>query len=351
MTTEPRRLAEIDVLRGLAALTVVFSHYNPHWDRFLEEIPVLVPNSFGHDAVLLFFVISGFVIFMSIEKCQTVLDFAALRFSRLYPAYWATLIFSSLLTALLFGKNVWLPGVVVNLSMFQEFAGYPNVDNVYWSLTVELAFYLNVAWLFALGLHRRRKMLVAVWLASSAVWALTVRDPAIETRGLLALLFAFDFSAYFSIGIVFFDAMKHGWSKARAMLIALAIFTAGLTTDWQGAALAALFAAIFALAIGGRLARLVSPITLWLGAISYSLYLIHRNIGYLALDWLHANQFGPIMGIAITTAGALALATIFTYAVERPSLRILRTAYQALRARASPAHNRETPSRKHSSRS
>jgi len=55
-------IQEIDVLRGLAALTVVFSHYFPYWNRYNGEIPVLVTNAVGSDAVRLFFAISGFVI-------------------------------------------------------------------------------------------------------------------------------------------------------------------------------------------------------------------------------------------------------------------------------------------------
>lgn len=85
---EPRvRVEQIDVLRGLAALTVVFSHYFPFWDRYVEDILVIVPGAYGFYAVKLFFVISGMVIFMTLDKCNSVADFAVLRFSRLYPAY------------------------------------------------------------------------------------------------------------------------------------------------------------------------------------------------------------------------------------------------------------------------
>ena len=85
--------------------------------------------------------------------------------------------------------------------------------------------------------------------------------------------------------------------------------------------------AIVALALQGKLRLLVSPVTLWLGAISYSLYLLHRNLGYGAMTWMHAHHVPP--GIAIPTVAAtiLMLATAVTYGVERPAMEYLRKWY------------------------
>src|SRR6185295_20159155 len=104
------RFQEIDVLRGLAALAVLFSHYIPFWDRYVYHIPVLVPNAVGYYAVSLFFIISGFVIFMTVERCNTVLDFAVLRFSRLYPMYWVSLLVFTAVSVLVVGQPLWLRG-------------------------------------------------------------------------------------------------------------------------------------------------------------------------------------------------------------------------------------------------
>ena len=138
-TVAPARLKEIDVLRGLAAIWVVLSHYQPHWALYLGPTFVLVPNLAGRYAVLLFFVISGFVIFMTLDRCKTVLDFAVLRFSRLYPAYWAALGISTVISIVLFGSTLWPGGVLTNATMFQEFFGFPNTDVVFWSLTVRFS--------------------------------------------------------------------------------------------------------------------------------------------------------------------------------------------------------------------
>ena len=76
------RLDEIDVLRGLAALAVVVFHYSGHSQRYFADFPFHL--EYGKYGVQLFFVISGFFIFQTIEKCRNVQEFLLLRFSRLY---------------------------------------------------------------------------------------------------------------------------------------------------------------------------------------------------------------------------------------------------------------------------
>ncbi len=325
------RLQEVDVLRGFAAFWVVLTHYIPHWNEHLEPVFVLIPNPFGIYAVQLFFVISGFVIFMTLDRCRSVSEFAVLRFSRLYPTYWATLLLATLIGVSIFGEKFWLSGTLANLTMFQEFLRYPHLDVVYWSLSLELAFYLNAAWLFALGWHRRVQWVVAVWLLGACVLALTqpLVPPGQEPhRGWLALLFALDFAPYFAMGVVFFDAMKHSWSPSRVGLIGLAIIAEFLLRSWTGVAVATVILLLFFAATHGYLRFLVSKLTLWLGAISYSLYLIHRNLGYQVLDWLHAHGVGVVLAVPAAIAGALLLATLLTYGIERPALARIRIWYR-----------------------
>jgi len=82
------RLTELDALRGIGALCVLIFHYST---RFHELFPQAshVPFSFpgGNYRVLLFFTISGFAIFFTLDRIRTVADFVVNRFARLYPAY------------------------------------------------------------------------------------------------------------------------------------------------------------------------------------------------------------------------------------------------------------------------
>lgn len=331
-------------MRGLAALTVVFSHYFPFWNRFVEPMSVLVPNQVGYWAVKLFFVISGFVILITLERCKTALDFAVLRFSRLHPAYLASL---SLTAAVGFvtGNGFWLGGFLANTTMAQQFLGFPHLDNVYWSLSVELAFYVNVAVLFALGVTRRLHWLVAAWLGVSAIWAIgwhEVGDLTAAGRELVAtnerdwpaLLFALDYSPYFAVGILFYDSRAHGWTPQSLALYVLALGVEAVLAGWEGLVVLLGCTGLLALAVNRRMGLLVGKLTLWLGSISYSLYLVHRNLGYMLLSWLGEHAVNGVLAISIAVAVALLIASALAFGVEHPASNVIRSWYRSSRARS-----------------
>jgi peptidoglycan/LPS O-acetylase OafA/YrhL len=322
------RLAQIDVLRGLAAAWVMLSHYLPHWDDRLGGAFVIVPNDWGKHAVELFFVISGFVVFMTLDKCRNVLDFAVLRFSRLYPVYWTSLAGVALILVLVFHAEVWPAGLLVNLTMLQEFLGWPHFDNVYWSLSVELAFYLNAALWFQLGIHRNVRWIVATWLVAALAWALLLGDAAADQRDWFARVFALDYAPYFAVGMLFHEAGKRGWSLQSMALIGLAILTELALDGWAAAFVAAFIVTVFALAVRGHLKLLVSRVTVGLGTISYSLYLVHRNLGYGVLDWMHGHGIPVGIAVPVTIAGAVAIAVALTWYVEQPAIHWIRLRYE-----------------------
>lgn len=322
------RLAQIDALRGLAAFWVVLSHYFPHWKTHLGGGPIIVPNEWGPYAVELFFVISGFVIFMSLEKCSGVRDFAVLRFSRLYPVYGASLVVVTILSVLVFGQEFWPAGFLVNSTMLQEFFGYSHYDVVYWSLSVELAFYANAALWLWLGIHRRVHWIIGVWLLTTIAYGMLRGPTADDERDWLARLLVVDYAPYFAIGMLFYNAARRGWSGAGIGLLALALLAELALDGYVAMGIAALITAVFAAAVSGHLHWLLNRVTLGLGAISYSLYLIHRNLGYLTLDWLHAHGVPVWVAVPLTIAAAVALATAFTVWIERPAIAWIRENYK-----------------------
>ena len=88
------RLLELDALRGLAALAVVLFHYTVYYGKTVDHADnPWFRFSYGHYGVMLFFMISGFVILMTLDRTKTVWDFAVARFCRLYPVYWAAMLF------------------------------------------------------------------------------------------------------------------------------------------------------------------------------------------------------------------------------------------------------------------
>ena len=150
------RIGELDVMRGLAALGVVVYHftyvyeasYNPY-EATLFQFPL------GHYGPHLFFMISGFVIFMTLEKTATALDFIVSRFSRLFPCYWAAVI----LTYFIVSRYLLMPSQLmavsakdawINLTMMQEWLNSTSIDGVYWTMEAELTFYFLILLVFSL---------------------------------------------------------------------------------------------------------------------------------------------------------------------------------------------------------
>jgi peptidoglycan/LPS O-acetylase OafA/YrhL len=85
--------------------------------------------------VNLFFIISGFVIFMTLNATKRPMDFLVGRFSRLFPTYWAAIAVTFLITAVLGlpGRTVSAVEALANFIMLHGWFGIPHVDGVYWS--------------------------------------------------------------------------------------------------------------------------------------------------------------------------------------------------------------------------
>jgi peptidoglycan/LPS O-acetylase OafA/YrhL len=166
------RLAWLDVLRGLGAMVVAYAHLGVHLrigtDLFAPWIDL------GRYGVLLFFLVSGYVIPMSLERHGSLRRFWVGRLFRIYPAWLLTVLAMVVLiqlgvTNLLkpIAQNP-VPSLLSHLVMSQEFVGLPGLVSVFWTLTYEMLFYLLVSALFVLGLHGR----VAAVAAGLAVVAL-----------------------------------------------------------------------------------------------------------------------------------------------------------------------------------
>lgn len=341
------RFEEIDALRGLAAMCVMVSHYSWYCVKSFQEAPFgfELHTIYGFYAVQLFFIISGFVISLTLEKCSNWRDFAFSRLSRLYPAYWAALTLMVVVEHFAFGETPWIGGYAANLTMLQEFVGLPNLDGVFWSLTVEVAFYAIMAIIFTTGLLPRIEVVAAIWLVVACLWSLVDQYLGIALPPFLPRYLILRHVPYFVAGIMFYRIAAMGQTRLRVALILAALAAAGWidglwdrdvpAVGWvdgvERLGVAALLFTIFGLAVAGKLRFAVSPLTLWLGGISYSLYLSHRNLGFSMLSRLHELGVPVWLAFTMTLLMALMLAACLTYLVERTCLRSLRQWYRSRR--------------------
>ena len=80
------RINELDTFRGIAAMAVLLYHYTSRYNEFFDSTSVL-SFSYGWMGVPLFFMLSGFVITLTVNRCKSPFDFLYRRFIRLYPTY------------------------------------------------------------------------------------------------------------------------------------------------------------------------------------------------------------------------------------------------------------------------
>ena len=168
----PSRLAWLDVLRGVAALCVVFDHFGAFMPAGIRGAvnQWFNPGDYG---VFVFFLISGYIVPASLERKGSVRTFWVSRIFRLYPLY---LLAIGLAVALWMAHFGGLRGedadpgtsVLSQMLMMSNVLAGTNLPNVVWSLSYEMIFYLLLTALFMARVHRRSSR-YALGLAAAAV--------------------------------------------------------------------------------------------------------------------------------------------------------------------------------------
>ncbi len=340
------RLAELDGLRGMAALAVVLFHYTARYQHlFGHSEPLAASLPWGFYGVDLFFMLSGFVISLVLTRNPNAGDFVVARFARLYPAFWVSVLCTAMLLCCVHlpGPEVRAADVAWNLTMVPELFDARLVDGAYWSLQVELLFYAAMLGLSASGLLRRRLRVVAAWLALAALSGWAVQHGMADGRWhawleRLRTLACLKFIHLFALGMICYDA----WAGARhtfahGLLAGACLCVEALLAGWQSAAVIAALAAVLYLAVFGRLPLLASRPLTALGGISYTLYLLHQNLGYVIIRKLEGIGCNAHVAVAVAIAAALLAAALVTRFVERPAQAAIKSAWARLGQHRMPA--------------
>lgn len=343
MNTRPAEqnyIATLDLLRLAAALAVVFFHYffrGAAAEGYLAQgYPLAAPFAlYGYLGVNLFFLISGFVIAWSAEN-RSWDQFAVARFVRLYPGFLLcmTITFAVVFLARPPLLSASFVQYAANLSMFAPAFGQPFMDGVYWSIVLELVFYGWVTLALLTGLFQRRKLeLIFIWLAVSALNEFFIGS------GAARLLFITEFGPFFAAGVLVHHLHAHGRSLPAMLLLAVAFLiscgTLSVTQHWMlghyGIAVSSTNLVIANVVMHGALMGAVvlrnrvrpSALTLALGGLTYPLYLLHQEIGYLAI-----NTATPLVGKWFAAFVCVTLMLFVSWAIwrgcERPAQLLLR---------------------------
>jgi peptidoglycan/LPS O-acetylase OafA/YrhL len=351
------RIAVLDGFRLLAATMVVFYHYVgvpnakigrtgrtdvlawgtsaanvfPH---FLNQLA-----SYGWTGVELFFMISGFVICMS-GWGRRPADFFVSRVVRLVPAYWA----ATLLTAaviMIFPRltsGARFSVVLTNLTMVQSAYGVPNLVPAYWTLFIELTFYLLFGLVAIGGITYRRMVTFCV------LWSVASLVAADAHRELLSNIINPPYSPFFVAGIAFFLIHKFGGNLLLWAIVAyswlISVNQPHTDPPWPVVVLITAFFVVMAIVATHRLDGIQWRWLPLAGALTYPLYLIHQDIGFTAFSYL--KNLAPAWVIAgLVYLAMLGIAWLIHRGVEQPFAPLLRrkltAAVESVRRSGPPA--------------
>jgi peptidoglycan/LPS O-acetylase OafA/YrhL len=334
------RLQGLDSLRGIAAIAVVLTHYTFGFSIFIQpHRPGLLFNVVnGHFGVDLFFIISGFVIFMTLERSASLTDFSVSRFARLWPPY--------LVCAALTGSVIWLmrfnpnhltiKDAALNVLMMNKLLGNVAIDGSYWTLTYELLFYAGAAIVF-FGLRIKRiEWACLAWLALALVARISGFN---ASHGRIAVLLGVEYCHFFVLGMMIYRISQRRHTRLTVITAFLAFsmtlfgpdYNPGGLTLWQYMLMCACFAVTVWLIAEKKLRFLNVWPLLFLGEISYSLYLVHQVAGYWVIQKLEGLGWNPNLVLLFATMCAIGIATCVRKLVEIPAQRSIRNWYRETR--------------------
>jgi peptidoglycan/LPS O-acetylase OafA/YrhL len=353
------RLRYVDALRGIAALLVLWLHVSNSYrglgsgsgwiDDFVANIDV------GRIGVVVFFLISGFVIPFSIrpDSAAPIGAFVIRRVFRIYPAYWLSVPLAACVFYWVLGAPFPASTLVANFTLLQSVFGLPNAEGVYWTLLVELAFYaLCIALLLTRSLFDARRIaLLASALALAHVFAMFMLWLGRPVVSVGAAFWPLNLSVMLWGALYRLHTTGASDRLSSALLRALGVlFVIALPI---GAALAVHARVVYTIAyslaflifLGGmRFFRIETRLTDWLGRISYSIYLFHPIVFQPIYLWLMGQPFGSALRtdhlavyLAANVVLTLVVASLVYRYIERPSMRMghrLAAAWEKRAARA-----------------
>ncbi len=354
-----QRFNELDSLRGLAACTVVLGHFasgvSAAFFLSLWHSPLRFLVT-GHDAVILFFVLSGFVLFLPYERSNRLSYFKFLvkRICRIYLPYLGALTLAvamnfhdhGLVTDHEWVNSTWNQAPNLHLVMqhilFLGNYRWEAFNTAFWSLVYEMRISLLFPFLAIAVLQFRNKWMLVFAIFSSLLSVhyhlifrlLNLNSPGYQSVDTLHYMSFFILGAMLaknreciqeryrrlpltfvfllSLLAIFFYYHPFNIPEASA-----AILSVQKTQDWS-VALGSLLVITLAIFSGPFKKLLNCRAIRYLGRISYSVYLVHATLLFALIYSSRGHltfSYFPIYLI-----GVLVLASVFHYVIEKPAM-------------------------------
>ena len=332
-----QRYKNIDALRGLAAILVLILHVGEYFlrNREIEAkgrglLDFFVYQDLGRIGITIFFIISGFVISKSFNtKRKELRSFLIKRFFRLYPLFWVSMMLG---IAFLSHKDMGLSKILANTTMLPSFFGQDFIIGLYWSLETELIFYGIMAAIYLSGMLGNLRCFLYLTIGAYVILGVlyllsgqfTLLPHWLATPYHLSLMF---------IGVSWryaYDDAQDRNKKSRFTIhlclissvpVAILLLSLIRPTELTSDALAYL-TGIIVFWLGLRIFKGASSFMVYLGKISYSVYLLHPIVFYQVAQVVTKSGVGKGLHISVYILLCLimtvGLSTITYYLVEKP---------------------------------
>jgi peptidoglycan/LPS O-acetylase OafA/YrhL len=356
-------MGHIDSIRGIAALLVAYAHTTQHFSlipavkahgTFLYTIAYQL--GFGRAGVIAFFAISGFVICPTLKgrHYAGARKFLISRFFRLFPAFWMSMILV-LLPGFIWGwPRIQIPQVLGNIPMLYTAFHVKPLQGLYWTLEVELIFYCLCLTLFLCDWLHKPVILffVGLLLMVASQWIFSRDDIVREIKNVTGGNLSLWPYLPWNLAIMFWGGLFRLWYNNKkqtcsfgsckvpigVLVVALLfatlwrpfILTSTMVVHGKFADLHLMvpyFLGMGLFILGALYIKLNNRYFVWLGTISYSLYLLHyivvtllwRLIRVKFPDWgdLHLSVY-----LLLCLLLSILLASLVYHFIEKPAIKI-----------------------------
>jgi peptidoglycan/LPS O-acetylase OafA/YrhL len=350
------------MLRAIAVLGVMFEHY---CDVFINQNSAAAALSLAHPVtfeseqlltrltgwihafgfntgtwgVALFFLISGFVIPISIE-CLGSKQFVIRRFFRVYPPYAIGLLLTVLCIAIYAAYNgilfpYTLKDYLVNATLLRDWFGTTSIDAVNWTLELEIKFYILCAFLAWVSNLRSLKTVIVTavalllfTVAAVSIYGFLSSNAPVLYRVIYTASNATPYLIFMFIGTGFYNFYTRYWTRRSFVrmtifLVCLFILDTSYALD-SVLIFGTLFTFLSAFGVFSICFYLRDKIAYskpldFIATISYPLYIIHGVNGYVLLNFLVTHNVSLYLAILITVVVMIVAAYAFHRIIELPS--------------------------------
>ena len=330
------RINSLDGLRGLAILLVVLFHTYSWWSKHIPWASIYKEFylfKFGFLGVQLFFLISGFVIYMTLEKCTSLSQFMLRRWLRLFPAMLIGTVLIYLTSFYLIERPKGqidfidlLPGLLFIdhniMNAVQNFTDIDAIEGAFWSLFVEIKFYLMFGALYFYNKKTALRNLIVIFLSAFAYVVAGKLIPSLSQPIIDKILFnmlSLQYFGWFCIGALLYKAQVEK-NMQLVFLSALMMFPTIFVKYGRDFALITACTVVyltFYLTLNTRIVSsfFASRFFLFWGFISYPLYLIHENaMVAMTIKTYHSAPYLPDL---VTPLPGIALIVLASYLMAK----------------------------------